>query len=651
MYKKNLHNQIVELLQQQSFNIAKNDSAFFARFIANATAIESLYQQLYAQHPENNRIWKQLLQLIITAYQQRPSAFVERDTKKLQQEQWFLSNELAGMSLYVDRFCGDLQQLPNKLDYFRELGINVLHLMPLFESPLHESDGGYAVSNFRKVDERFGTLQHLQQLQQNMQQQEMFLMLDIVLNHTSHQHEWAQKAKQGDEKYQDFYYMFTDRQIPDQFDASMPEIFPESAPGNFTYVPECNQWVMTVFHQYQWDLNYRNPEVFLAMLDTIFFYANLGVDILRIDAPAFIWKEIGTTCQNLPQAHAILQLIKCCVEVATPGMALLGEAIVAPKKIMQYFGTGLYVAHECDFAYNATQMALQWDALATQDVRVMLAAQEDLARKPYGTSWITYTRCHDDIGLGYEDNSIRKAGYNPYEHRRYLKNYYSGNIENSPARGTLFSINPKTQDARISGTLASLCGLEAALAKQNEVFIAESIAKILMMQAQTFFLGGLPMLFYGDEVGYTNDYTYLSDPGKSYDNRWMHRPLIDWIKNEKRNTVGSIEYQIFTQTQQLLQIRKQLPVLSDYSNITWLTPHNIHVAGFMRSYGSERIYALFNYSNKAAYITWHAFKEHVPVPKKLFNYINQQVYTVGADYEYLILPPYGIALLALQEQY
>ena len=651
MYKKNLHNQIVELLQQQSFNIAKNDSAFFARFIANATAIESLYQQLYAQHPENNRIWKQLLQLIITAYQQRPSAFVERDTKKLQQEQWFLSNELAGMSLYVDRFCGDLQQLPNKLDYFRELGINVLHLMPLFESPLHESDGGYAVSNFRKVDERFGTLQHLQQLQQNMQQQEMFLMLDIVLNHTSHQHEWAQKAKQGDEKYQDFYYMFTDRQIPDQFDASMPEIFPESAPGNFTYVPECNQWVMTVFHQYQWDLNYRNPEVFLAMLDTIFFYANLGVDILRIDAPAFIWKEIGTTCQNLPQAHAILQLIKCCVEVATPGMALLGEAIVAPKKIMQYFGTGLYVAHECDFAYNATQMALQWDALATQDVRVMLAAQEDLARKPYGTSWITYTRCHDDIGLGYEDNSIRKAGYNPYEHRRYLKNYYSGNIENSPARGTLFSINPKTQDARISGTLASLCGLEAALAKQNEVFIAESIAKILMMQAQTFFLGGLPMLFYGDEVGYTNDYTYLSDPGKSYDNRWMHRPLIDWIKNEKRNTVGSIEYQIFAQTQQLLQIRKQLPVLSDYSNITWLTPHNIHVAGFMRSYGSERIYALFNYSNKAAYITWHAFKEHVPVPKKLFNYINQQVYTVGADYEYLILPPYGIALLALQEQY
>ncbi|MDE3124274.1 MAG: alpha-amylase [Bacteroidota bacterium] len=646
MYKNNLHKQIVELLQQTPINISKKDSSFFSRFIANATAIEALFKQLYAQNSQYSFYWKELLQSIIHAYTQRPLTLLERDEQKEQPTQWFLSNELVGMSLYVDRFCGNINNLENKLPYFKELGVNVLHLMPIFESPLHESDGGYAVSNFRKIDNRFGTLQDLQKLQNSMQQQQMYLMLDIVLNHTSHQHEWAIKAKKGEKKYQDFYYMFPNRQIPDLFDASMPEIFPESAPGNFTYVTDCNQWVMTVFHQYQWDLNYKNPEVFIAMLENIFFYANLGVDILRIDAPAFIWKEIGTTCQNLPQAHTLLQLIKCCVEVATPGMALLGEAIVAPKKIMQYFGTGLYEAHECDFAYNATQMALQWDALATQDVRVMLAAQEDLVKKPFGTSWITYTRCHDDIGLGYEDNSIRKAGYNPYEHRRYLKNYYSGNTDNSTARGALFSVNPKTQDARISGTLASLCGLEFALAQQNENFIEMAIAKIMMMQAQSFFLGGLPMLFYGDEVGYTNDYSYLNDPTKSYDNRWMHRPIIDWNKNDRKNIPGTIENTIFTQTQKLLQIRKNLPILSDYSNITWLTPHNIHVAGFMRSVGLERIYALFNYSNNAAYLTWYAFKEHGDAPKKLYNYINQQVYTVGADYEYFILPPYGMALLA-----
>ncbi len=308
------------------------------------------------------------------------------------------------------------------------------------------------------------------------------------------------------------------------YDQTMPEIFPESAPGNFTFVPECGKWVMTVFHNYQWDLNYTNPMVFVEMLDNIFFYANLGIDLLRIDAPAFIWKQLGTTCQNLPQAHTILRLINLCVQVAAPGMALLGEAIVAPKEIMKYFGEGEYTAHECDFAYNATQMALQWDALATGDIRVMMAAQHEILKKPYGTSWITYTRSHDDIGLGYEDYMIGQAGWNAFEHRNFLKNYFAGLFPGSPATGALFSFNPKTGDARISGTLASLCGLEKALNEKDEQAIGHSISKILLMQAQSFFIGGLPMLFYGDELGYTNDYSYLDDPGKSYDNRWMHRP-------------------------------------------------------------------------------------------------------------------------------
>lgn len=645
MFKKELHNHIGELLQQQFKENTAEHQAFFTRFIANATAIEALYQQLYGNHPNTLLVWNNLLQLIIKTHKERPNSLLKKDSKKLQDDYWYVSNELAGMSLYVDRFCGNIENLNKHLPYFAELGVNVLHLMPLFESPEKESDGGYAVSNFRKIDTRFGNLEQLQQLQQNMQQQNMYLMLDIVLNHTSNQHEWALKAKKGDAYYQQFYYMYNDRQIPDRYDETMPDIFPESAPGNFTFIPECNKWVMTVFHQYQWDLNYTNPEVFLAMLDNIYFYANLGVDILRIDAPAFIWKQLGTTCQNLPQAHTLLQLIKCCVEVAAPGMALLGEAIVAPKKIMQYFGNGLYTAHECDFAYNATQMALQWDALATQDIRVMLAAQEDLIKKPIGTSWITYTRCHDDIGLGYEDASIQKAGYNPLDHRRFLKNYYSGNTEGSPARGALFSVNPKTQDARISGTLASLCGLEMAESIQNETAIQESIAKIILMQAHSFFIGGLPMLFYGDEVGYTNDYSYLTDASKSYDNRWMHRPLIDWNKNEKRNIVGSVEQQIFSKTKKLLQLRKQLSVLSDYSNIIWLTPHNIHVAGFIRYNAHQRIFALFNYSNKAAYLTWYAFKENGDAPKQLINHVNRQVYTVGADYEYLILAPYEFAIM------
>jgi amylosucrase len=331
--------------------------------------------------------------------------------------------------------------------------------------------------------------------------------------------------------------------------------------------------------------------------------------------------------------------------VASPGMALLGEAIVAPKEIMKYFGTDNYTARECDFAYNATHMALQWDMLATGDTKVMLAAQHELLQKPYGTSWITYTRCHDDIGLGYDDNMIEQAGYNSYAHRKYLKEYYSGVHEGSPAVGALFSSNPKTGDARISGSLASLCGLEKALNAKDQATIDVSIQKIIMMQAHSFFLGGVPMLFYGDEVGYTNDYSYLQDKGKSYDNRWMHRPVIDWNKNKRAEKKGTVEEIVFSATKKLLAIRGQLAVVADRSNLTWLTPHNVHVAGYIRHTDEQRLFCIFNFSNAAAYLTWYAFKEKGTPPTSLVDHWSGKIYEVGQDHEFLVLPPYGFALL------
>jgi amylosucrase len=645
VYNHQLHQQINTVLQNEQIDIGGKDNHFFTRFIANATAIDALFHEIYGRTEKGTAHFDQLIHLITRAYLHRPDQLLARDAQKEAKGNWFLSNELAAMSLYVDRFGGNLKGLAGKLDYFQELGVNFLHLMPVFESPEGESDGGYAVSDFRKVDQRFGTLSDLRELQRRMQKEGMYLMLDIVLNHTSHHHEWAKKAKAGDKKYQDYFYMYNNRQLPDQFDRSMPEIFPESAPGNFTWNEEMQKWVMTVFHRYQWDLNYSNPQVFLEMLDHVFFYANLGVDMLRIDAPAFIWKQPGTTCQNLPQAHTLLRLIKQCVEVSAPGMALLGEAIVAPKEIMKYFGTGLYKARECDFAYNATHMALQWDALATGDTRVMLAAQHEILQKPYGSSWITYTRCHDDIGLGYDDYMIQHAGFNPFEHRRFLKDYFSGARADSPARGALFSVNPKTNDARISGSLASLCGLEKALEEENVFNIEQSISKILMMQAHSFFLGGLPMVFYGDELGYTNDYSYLQDPGKSYDNRWMHRPVIDWKKNERINEEGTIEYQVFQATKKLIQIRKKLFAIGDYKNLTWMTPHNIHVAGYLRTFEEQKIYCLFNFSDQPSYLTWFAFKEHGAAPHTLYDHWTEKELEIGYDHQYLILEPYQFMIL------
>jgi amylosucrase len=645
MYSHKIYKKLNQHLHKSGLDIAGDDNAFYTRFIANAAAIDALYNEVYATHERAVISYDLLIDLVIATYKQRRKSLRRADAKKEAEGSWFVNNKLAGMSLYVDRFCGTIDNLEQRLWYFSKLGVNLLHLMPVFESPAGESDGGYAVSNFRKVDERFGNLEQLQALQKAMLKQGMYLMVDIVLNHTSQQHEWALRAKAGDGYYQDFFYMYDDHTIPSQFEQTLPEIFPETAPGSFTYIEEIQKWVMTVFHNYQWDLNYTNPNVFLAMLENIFFYANLGVDVLRIDAPAFIWKQLGTTCQNLPQAHTLLRLIRQCVAVATPGMAILGEAIVAPKYIMEYFGTGVYTAQECDFAYNATHMALQWDALASSDTRVMLAAQHEILSKPVGTSWITYTRCHDDIGLGYDDYMIRQAGFNAWDHRNFIKNFYSGKYPDSFATGALFSFNPKTNDARISGSLASLCGLEKAVNENDEYGKNLAISRIILMQAHSFFLGGLPMLFYGDEAGYTNDYSYLTDPAKSYDNRWMHRPVIDWQKNENIEVEGTTEHAVFSATQRLLFLRSKLPMVADYSNLEWLPIHNIHVAGYIRALNGRKLFCVFNFSGQAAFLTWFAFKEKGNTPASLYDHWGSETLTIGNNDEYLVLPPYGFYLL------
>jgi amylosucrase len=617
---------------------------FQERLQHNQIGIKELFTQLYSNSMDFESCLKEIFILLEKAHKARTKDLLKRDEAK--SKDWFLSNDITGMSLYVDRFCGNLTNLENKLEYFEHLGVNLLHLMPLMESPENESDGGYAVSDFRKVSEKFGNLEDLKKVQQKMHKKNMYLMMDIVLNHTSHKHQWAINAKNGEEEFQNFYYCFSNKQIPNQYEAAMPEVFPESHPGNFTYDFDMQKWVMTVFHSYQWDLNFKNPKVFLAMLDNILFYANLGIDVLRIDAPAFIWKEIGTTCQNLPQAHTLLQLIKLCVKTATPGMALLGEAIVAPTEIMKYFGQGKYLAQECDFAYNATTMALLWDAIATSDTRVLLSAQNQLLEKPYGTSWISYTRCHDDIGLGYDNAHIESAGFNPYLHRKFIKEFYSGTHPYSFASGALFAVNHKTNDARISGTLASLCGLEKALLSKDKHQIQTACNRILLMQAFSFFVGGLPMIFYGDELGYMNEYSFLEDVNKSYDNRWMHRPAINWEKkNNKIHEEDTVERTIFTSTQQLITLRRKESVFADEKNITWLSTHNIHIAGFVRYNQTKSVYCLFNFSNEVRYLTWYAFKENNQQFSSIHNLITNKKQKIGNDYEYLIFQPYEFMIV------
>lgn len=584
MYEQVSHSLLNKILDELKPDIRKRDLRhFYTRLGANFYAIYSLFHHLYGQRDDFDSQMLRLVEVMAIQYIKRSSTLKDLDIERENDHNWFLDQKWVGMALYTDGFSGDLNGLQSKIPYLQELGINMLHIMPILECPNGASDGGYAVSDFRDVDERVGSLEDLQSLAKNLRKRDILLTLDVVVNHTSDEHEWAQMAKQGDREHQDYYYIFDNREVPDMFEETMPEIFPETSPGNFTYDETMGKWVMTVFNSYQWDLNYSNPGVFIEMLDIILFWANQGADIVRLDAVAFLWKKIGTTCQNEREAHLILQLMKDCSQVTAPGVLFIAEAIVAPVEIIKYFGEDAIIAKECEIAYNATFMALLWEALATKNAKLLNQGVRSLPNKLDRATWLNYVRCHDDIGLGFDDADIIKAGYEPYAHRRFLVDYFTGVYADSSARGQPFGQNAKTGDARISGSLASLAGLEFAMASGDEATINRSVDLILLLHSMIMSFGGIPLLYYGDEVGTLNDCTFLEDENKAHDNRWMHRPKIDWQKAELRKQHGTVEQRIFEGLQKMIAVRKSVPAFADYNNRELIATDNENLFVFMRS--------------------------------------------------------------------
>ena len=394
MYEQVSHSLLNEILDKLKPHIRKQDLRhFYTRLGGNFYAIYSLFHHLYGGRDDFKAKMINLVEVMAAQYIARADELKRLDVEREKNHDWFLSQEWVGMALYTDGFADNLTGVKDRLPYLQELGVNMVHLMPILDCPKGASDGGYAVSNFREVDSRVGSLADLGQLGHSMRKRGMLLALDVVLNHTSNEHEWAQKARAGDTEYQDYYYTFENRDIPDMFEETMAEIFPENAPGNFTFDEEMNRWVMTVFNDYQWDLDYSNPTVFINMLDIILYWANKGADIVRLDAVAFLWKKIGTTCQNEREAHLILQLMKDCCQVTAPGVLFIAEAIVAPVEIIKYFGEDAVIAKECEIAYNATFMALLWDATATRNARLLNQGIKSLPDKLDRATWLNYIRC------------------------------------------------------------------------------------------------------------------------------------------------------------------------------------------------------------------------------------------------------------------
>ncbi|MFC1546061.1 alpha-amylase family glycosyl hydrolase, partial [Pseudomonadota bacterium] len=373
MYEQVSHSLLNEILLTLKPEILNQDRMryFYTRLGANFYAIHSLFQLLYGDREDFNEQMHKLVETMAMQYIARPESLRKPDLDREDDHNWFLSQQWVGMALYSDGFAENLQGLNAKLPYLQELGINMLHVMPVLDCPPGRSDGGYAVRDFRRVDERIGTLKDIEALAASMRKREMLLTLDVVLNHTSDEHEWAQRAQNGEKAYQDYFYVFDDREMPDMFEETMVEIFPETSPGNFTWDEKMGKWVMTSFNSFQWDLNYGNPAVFIEMLEIIFHWANHGADIVRLDAVAFLWKKIGSNCQNEREAHLILQLFKDCCQVTAPGVLFIAEAIVAPVEVTKYFGEDAINAKECEIAYNATFMALLWDAVATKKTELL----------------------------------------------------------------------------------------------------------------------------------------------------------------------------------------------------------------------------------------------------------------------------------------
>ncbi len=568
-------------------------NAFERRLAQRQDELDWLYMELYHDRDRLDG----LKAMMARAYGGRGEGLRRLDKKREAGPEWFRACKMLGVTMYPGLFAGSLKGVEEKLGYLKEQGITYVHLMPLLKMPHPDNDGGYAVEDFNQVDPTLGTNEELSQLTAAMRRRGMSLCLDFVINHTADTHDWAMRAKAGEREYQDRYICFDSPDIPREMEKTIPDVFPETAPGSFIFVPEMGKYVCSSFHPYQWDLNYRNPAVFHDMADSMLRLANLGVEVLRIDAVPYLWKQMGTTCRNLPQVHTIMRLIRLITECVCPGVILKGEVVMAPRELAPYFGTA--DKPECHLLYNASTMATQWSALASGDVRQLKRQLDDLHSLPAHCCFVNYLRCHDDIGWGLNEDYGRALGIDPVAHKKYLYEFFEGSFPGSFARGERYNYNPATQDARTCGTTASLCGIEKGLYEGDEGQVALGVRRDLMMHAAVMCMAGFPMLSSGDEIGQLNGYGYHDDPILREDSRNLHRTPFSWDNAARRTTPGTVQQRLWDGLRQLEKLRAGQPCFGPGAWVTTWDTHNNSVLAIVRRTGDETMACLFNFSGLA----------------------------------------------------
>ncbi len=607
----------------QDEGIAKDDplwAPFSNRLQQHLPSLLGELAPLYGARPDFLDVLTTILRTAWQGWRARPADLRALDARREAKPDWMLSEQMLGAVCYADLHCGNLQGVLKEIPYLQELGVTYLHIMPPFLCPEAHNDGGYAVSSYRDVNPALGSMADLRALAAALRQAGISLVLDFVFNHTSDEHAWARAAAAGEPGYEDFYLIFPDRTQPDAYERHVREIFPDEHPGAFSQLSD-GRWVWTTFHSYQWDLNYANPAVFNAMAAEMLAIANVGTEVLRMDAVAFIWKQLGTNCENLPQAHQLIRAFNALTRIAAPGLMFKSEAIVHPDEVIQYISP-----QECQLSYNPLQMALLWNSLATTQVNLLHLALAERARLPAHTAWVNYIRGHDDIGWTFADEDATRLAIKGFDHRKFLNQFYVNRFPGSFARGVPFQDNPATGDCRISGTCASLCGLE-----QGDV---HAVARILLLHGVMLSTPGVPLLYLGDEVGTLNHHGYLDDPAKAGDSRWVHRPPRDVARYAQRNNPATEAGRVFAGLRRLVAARKKSPEMGG-PEITPFGTDNPHVLGFLRGLYPHQLLVLANFSDQPQHL-----------PNSLFNaadpLTHEQVSGERLDLRQgLTLPAYG----------
>lgn len=568
-----------------------NDEEFNRRLQKHIDELKWLYMELY----DDEAMFAELCSHMYDCYKERKAVLKRRDRAREKNTEWYKRQDTLGTMLYIDNFAGNIKGIIEKLDYIREYKVSFIHLMPFLDTVKGRSDGGYAVADFRKVRPDLGTMEDLSELAAICHENKIDLCMDFVMNHTSEAHEWAVKAKQGDEKYMKRYFFYDSPEIPELFEKTVPQVFPVTAPGNFTWLEDIGRYVMTTFYPYQWDLNYSNPEVFNEMMYNFLFFANQGIDIIRIDAVPYIWKELGTPCRNLKQVHTIVRMMRMIGEIVCPGVALLGEVVMEPEKVLPYFGTE--EKPECHMLYNVTTMATTWHSIAAQDVRLLAKQINKSGHIPKEYTFLNYLRCHDDIGWGLDYHTLRQWGMEEVPHKRFLNDYFTGKYPGSESRGELYNDDPAAQDARFCATAASMCGIERAAIEKNPEKMEKAVRKDLMLHACLLFQAGIPLIYSGDEIGQLNDYSYKENKEKQADSRYIHRGAFMWELAQNRKDKNCPEGKIFQTLGRMENIRRREKVFSSKADVEAADVGDNAVLCILRKYEGQTAAGLFNFSD------------------------------------------------------